>query len=334
MRLEHLKTIAAKRQTVFKNAAGEVHDRSQFLGGSEVYGCPRKNWFVKNGAETDPGYVEKWGFFQRGHLIEDWVVDLIRETYPTAEYLYTGSDQKTLIHRNIAVTPDGLIVRRKRGDLVVEIKSLDPRSDLDKPKPAHVFQAQLQIEMFHACTVHDPDQVVLVYVNASDFSDLRLHWVERNPDALSIALKRADDVFSASSPTDLMARGVITGDCKYCGYTQACGAAVVRDFPQDKADHCPPEVEADIEELVARRQALSDDLSAIKEEKGEVEESIKHLLRQHNLKAVAADRFSIGYTLVSGRKTLDTHAVEAAGIDLSPFYKEGHASERLTIKLK
>ncbi len=37
--------------------------------------------------------------------------------------------------------------------------------------------------------------------------------------------------------------------------------------------------------------------------------------------------------LVAGRKSIDTDALEDAGIDIEPFYRTGRESERLTIKV-
>ncbi|MEO5342198.1 MAG: hypothetical protein H7842_02470 [Gammaproteobacteria bacterium SHHR-1] len=332
MDLQRIKATAAARKTVFTNASGAVHDRSQFLGGSEAYGCIRRSWFSKHDTPKNDGYTESWGHFARGHAIEDWAVDLIRKSYPQAQYHYTGADQTTLVHQNLAVTPDGLLVLDGEA-IVVEIKSLDPRSNLDRPKPQHVFQAQLQIEMFHQCTEHRPEKAFLFYVNASDFSDLRLHPVERDEGVITAALNRASQVFNTADPLLLAPEGNLSDECKYCAWTQACGDALINHFPTDKLDALPADLEEDLAELIERRENIKAEIGECKQDQAVIDEQIKVLLRQHNIKAAKAEAFNISYALVSGRKSLDLEAVEAEGIDLTPFYKEGKPSERLTVKL-
>ena len=44
-------------QTVFRTESGEVHDRNETVGGSEIGMCMRHIAFRKQGAPEDEGYV-------------------------------------------------------------------------------------------------------------------------------------------------------------------------------------------------------------------------------------------------------------------------------------
>ncbi len=334
-----LKTIilntASHRKTAFFKEDGSHHDRNLTLGGSEVGMCIRRSWFAKHGEPTDPDYIEGWGFFARGHLVEDWVVNIITEGMPSgAEYLYTGGRQTTLIDGQVSATPDGLYVTEDGEEVVVEIKSLDPRSNMDKPKEQHIFQAQLQIELFNKLTNHSPNRAVLIYVNASDFSQILQHEVERDEETLLQAHRRAKQVFTSNDPSLLHAEGAWGDECRYCGYTEGCGNAVINSYPSDKTPTLPLELEEELEEMVMERNNTDLEIKELTVEKKQIEEEIKTFLREHNTKGAKNDLWSVSYSLVNGRKSLDTKAVEDAGINLEPFYKSGRQGERLTIRVK
>ena len=71
--------------TEFKTESGEMHDRSQTVGGSEIGMCMRHIAFRKMGAPEDEGYENKLGFAARGKNIEDWVVTALRASFGDAK---------------------------------------------------------------------------------------------------------------------------------------------------------------------------------------------------------------------------------------------------------
>ena len=62
----------------------------------------------------------------------------------------------------------------------------------------------------------------------------------------------------------------------------------------------------------------------------ELEGAIRPVLVDHG--EVVADGFAFTCTMTAGRKTLDKKALEAAGIDLEPFYKQGAPFTTLKVK--
>src|SRR5690606_30579618 len=116
MLIDRLLDTGAARVTEFRTADGALHDRSQTVGGSENHTCIRRLWFAKRGTAPDPGYRDNWGFFQRGHTVEDWLVGLITDALPEGyRLLYTGKDQRTLVSGRLSATPDGLLVTGDAG---------------------------------------------------------------------------------------------------------------------------------------------------------------------------------------------------------------------------
>lgn len=325
----------ASRETEFFKEDGSTHNRAETLGGSEIGQCLRKNYFSKSAHPTDEGYVENWGFFQRGHTVEDWVVDVIKDGLPDNwQYLYTSHDQVTLIDAPVSATPDGILITED-DQIVVEIKSLDPRSNFNSPKEHHVEQAQLQIELFHKLTEYRPTRAILLYVNASDYSHIVEHEVERNEAMLVQAHNRAGQVFNATTPTELMAEGVWTDSCRYCGYTQSCGEAAINALPEAvQSEPFQEELVEELDQLIRDRHIAKEIQDEAKVEQKRIEEKIKIQLRRSKAAKIRANNWTISYGKVNGRRTLDTKAIEQAGIDLDPYYKQSPASDRLTIREK
>ena len=330
-----LQHVIANNETNFIRADGSVHDRSQTLGGSEVGQCIRKSFFDKNGYTLDEGYTQNRGYFARGHNVEDWATSTTAANLSDGElYQYIGDDQITLVDGRVSVTPDGLFTSTDGTETAVELKSTDPRTNLDKPKAQHVLQNQLQIELFHKLTDHRPTSGVIVYVDASDYNHIVEHPVERDPSVLDAAHTRANLVFDTKDPMDLMPEGAWDDECRYCGYTQACGNAVVHAFPTDtkQANLFDDQLIESFNQLIARREKLKTEQHNLNTEQKSIEEKIKQQLRKENATKIKSVDWSISFNLIKGRRTLDAKAAEAAGIDLSPYYTTGKSTERLTIK--
>lgn len=332
MLADKIKTFAASDRTVFTTADGSVHDRSQTMGASESYACLRRVWFDKH----QPVPSDGWGFFARGHTCEEWLVQQIHRAIPEDwQLLYAGDDQITLREGRLSSTSDGLLVTPDE-EIAVELKSLDPRSGFDKPKPQHIQQMHVQMGMYRLKTSHRPERGLLIYLNASDFSHIVEHWIEFDPGVFDAVRDRAERVFGATDPSDLPAEGALADECRYCPHHEPCGQAVVSAFPSGDGNGqaLPEEDQIELEELVRERDAVSFEIEDAKKEKGLLEEQIKLLLRKHDAKAVKGEDWSVSYSLIAGRKALDSKALEESGVDLEPFYRQGKPSERLTIKVK
>lgn len=336
MLIDRLLDTGANRATTFTTASGGVHDRTKTIGASENYSCIRRLWFAKNAPEAENAdHRPAWGFFQRGHTVEDWLVGLIRESLPDGwQLLYVGADQTTLVDGVISATPDGLLITDEGEEVAVEIKSLDPRSNLDSPKLAHVHQMQVQMGLFSELTDHRPVRGVLYYVNSSDYSNIVEHHVEFDPGTYSEARERAERVYNTKRPHLLPAEGAWDDTCRLCPFTNACGEAVMSALPTGDNTPLEPEDLDVIKALVMDRHDADVEIKALTTDKKRAEEQLKVELRRLGLNKIRGEGWDIGYTKVAGRSSLDKDALTEAGINLDHFMRKGRDSERLTIKVK
>ena len=108
----------------------------------------------------------------------------------------------------LAGTPDGLIEWPDRSETVLEVKSHGTAQNYDSgPSEMHVRQAELNIELFHETTAHRPEDAIIIYGLAEDYSRLTLHRVERRPAVFVEMLGKAAAAFDADSAAAVTAEG-------------------------------------------------------------------------------------------------------------------------------
>lgn len=224
--------------------------RENSVGASEIGQCARKVFFAKNagdhvyGVASDEDWVDTWGAALRGRLIEDhfWVPAL-RARFGD-KLKFAGGEQTTFISEFLSATPDGLLIEQPAdaltplgvsdigGDhsLVVESKTIDPRTRLDGPKPEHVFQAQVQLGLIRQLTPYRPKFALVSYINASFLDDVVEFVVPFDPAIFDVADRRAAQIMVARSADELKPEGWIAGgrECEFCPYTGACGSFVMQ----------------------------------------------------------------------------------------------------------
>src|SRR5262249_56903960 len=98
----------------------------------------------------------------------------------------------------LAGTPDGLIEWSDQSETVLEAKSHGTAQNYDSgPSEMHVRQAELNVELFHETTAHRPEDAIIIYGLAEDYSRLTLHRVERRPAIFVEMLGKATAAFDA-----------------------------------------------------------------------------------------------------------------------------------------
>lgn len=333
------------------------HDRSQSVGASEVFGCIRKAWFSKRGAEfgfeKDPDFVQGWGATKRGDLIENYLVvpavtHGLAEQQPDAELLFAGGDQDTIVSGRASATPDGLIVGAKRRALrkygiedigsncfVLEIKSIDPRVGLAEEKAIHRGQVQMQMGLIRDTTDYRPNYAVIVYINASFHDNISVFVVEYDEKVYIAGKRRAENVWSIDNPAKLAPEGKFENGCEYCPFQTACSTVTVGMVPTDTPKPKKGEVDRDeeIEELAA---AYKEKAAAKKKAEHDYEvvvNAMKEALADRGKNRFSGEDFKVSWYTVKGRKTLDREAMQEAGIDLSAFEKDGNPYDVLRISL-
>lgn len=339
---------------VAKNQKIWDHDRSSTVGASEVFGCMRKSFFDKRAdslkIEKDPDYENDWGAMERGNIIEEhWVVPVLEGQIPkNTEYLFGSAGQETFVYGANSATPDGLITGLSpdalslygiedigSGEIMVEIKSFDPRSNFDEEKAIHHGQIQTQMGIVRRMTKFRPLYGVIIYVNASFLSDVRVYVVEYDPDIFKAAQKRAADILAATKPEELRAEGKITDYCKFCPWKHACAKASKEAIPTTvaKATDISDDDEHELRVLAQKAEAASAEEKEAKARKEEYRNAIKDLLAELDTKKVTRDDFSLSWSFQEGKASYDYKAMKEAGINIDEFKSNGVGFERLTVSV-
>lgn len=333
-----------------------AHDRSKSVGASEVFGCIRKAWFGKRGAEfgyaPDPDYVQSWGATKRGDLIENHLVvpavtHGLSVQAPKARLLFAGEDQETIVQSRASATPDGLIVGVARHALArygvddiesdcfnLEIKSVDPRVNLQEEKAIHRGQVQMQMGLIRETTSYRPNYAIILYVDAS-FHDVISPFVVKYDEKVYLAgKKRAENVFQIDDPKKLAPEGKYDQSCDYCPFKQACAMVTFASVPpKEEGKKLPIDNDPAFASLIEEYKKLkkkSDDASHDFEV---AKQAVKEALAQKGKSRVWGENFKVSWTTQAGRKTLDRDAMIADGIDLSKYEKEGAGFDKLVISL-
>jgi hypothetical protein len=349
------KDFVESNQKTFK------HDRTQSLGASETFGCLRKAWFSKRGAEfgyeKDDG-EDSWGATQRGDLIENgFVVPAVRDHLPKGvALLFAGDAQDTLIHGRNSATPDGLIIGLKRDALqkygiedigsdcvVLEIKSIDPRVALKEEKAVHHGQAQVQMGIMRETTKFKPNYAVILYVDASFLDNIKVFVVQYDENAWAAAKRRAATIWEYDDAADIRPEGRLDNSCSLCPWKRACAIASKQAVPPEQKKY---DFTMEAAEAAAKLAAEYDRAkAAVKEAEREFEEAkiaiADHLKENGVRKMFDPDNpkkpsWRISYTFVDGARRLNQERLLASlgpTFDTAPFYDVGNGYEKITVTL-
>lgn len=336
-----------------------AHDRSQTVGASEVWACLRSVWYEKRGKEfgIEPSDEEEgnWGAMERGNLIENhFVVPGLRLALPKMESLpkgveliLGGSDQKTLVLGKNSATPDGIIKGLTPGPLtirggkqeiyiedieadciVLEIKSIDPRSTLLEEKARHHGQTQVQLGLIREMTDFKPVYAVVLYVDAS-FLTMTPFVVKFDPSSYAVAKTRAIDVYTINDPMMIMPEGRFTGSCDTCRWAGPCKTATINGIPT-KGKSTP--------EAVAATDPLVLDLLAAKKAYEEAElrvevakEKVKEALMDFKTSSLVGKTWRVTWYSVKGRERLDKAKMIEDGIDMEKYTTTGAPHDQIRI---
>jgi hypothetical protein len=334
-------------------------DRANTVGASEVGQCARKIYFSKNagdrvyGAASDEDFASAWGAALRGRLLEDhfWVPAL--RAHYGAKLLYAGEEQQTLASDFLSATPDGLLIEQPQdalaalgvadigqdGSIVIECKSIDPRTKLDEPRPEHAYQAIVQMGLFRERTKYRPQWAVISYINASFPDDVVEFAVAFDAPVFANGKARAAEIMTATAPDQLKPEGWISGgrECRFCPFTAACG--VLRHAVPTRPSVEPPDPQfvAEIAYLARTAKAHRREAEAATAAQRDVEHEIRERLRSRELRHVAGDGVSVTWSPVKGRPSFDMEGIReaaaAAGIDLARYEAVGEPTDRLVIQV-
>jgi hypothetical protein len=344
------------------NEFAATHDRAfeareQTVGGSDVGRCARQVYFEKHefdptfGSPRNPGAVDGWGAKLRGTTFERHVWAPAMHARFGDRLLFAGEAQETFALGFLSATPDGLLIACEDdalaalgipslggdGSLVCEAKTIDPRARLEGPRLAHSYQAQVQIGLIHTLTRHRPEYAVISYTDAS-FWDLTYEFpVRRNPAIFETAQRRAAQILTARSATELPPEGWIAGgrECERCAFNRACGnvrATVPVQIAEPSAEFV-----AEIVELARQAKQREAELDEAVAAHRTAQQDIKDRLSANGVRRIHSDGVRLIWSAVKGRPSWDLKAIReaasAAGIDLTQFETTGAPSDRLDIRI-
>lgn len=335
-----------------------AQDRAQTLGASEVGGCARRGFFEKNEADAvygiprDADYEDGWGAKMRGTVYEDaWWAPAIKAAYGE-NALYVGVEQRTFVLGFSSGTPDGLLVNQPSNALahlgvpdiesdgiVLDCKSIDPRSRLDGAKDEHVFQVITNIGLIRELTPWKPTYGLLSYTDASFWDETKEFPIRFDPAVFEESKRRSRDVMLATAADQLRPEGVIAGgkECENCGFTRACGQVRAARVPKDEAPIDPLMAET-IADLARRATEAEEREKAFAAEARELKEELREMLAQAGTRKLEADGVRVKWSPVKGRAGWDNAgiraAAEQAGVKIAEFARSGDPSDKLTITLQ
>jgi hypothetical protein len=347
--------ISAAADAFARSLRRQFDDRLSTIGGSDIGKCLRQIYCSKSEGTCyevprNPDHIDGWGATLRGTLIENhFAVPALRKAYGS-KLLYAGAEQRTLTSGFLSATPDALLVDLPDttlshlgvpslggdGSLALEIKSIDPRVGIMEPRPAHVYQSQVQLGLIHEVTPHRPEHGLVIYFNASFLDELREFPVKRDPEIFAAAKRRARTIMTAKSMAELPPEGWLGGggECESCAWSHACGHERGRMAMTAKTPPTP--------EFIAEATMLARDVKQLEAEadaatvryRGRRHELVT-LLRANGHRSIIGNGVAVSWTSVKARMTYSGEGVRkaatGAGLDLSPFEHTGAPSDRLTI---
>ena len=213
---------------------GGFLDRNKYMTASESGRCARQ---IKFRQESPALPFNSWGYAERGHVIEAWAANLIREAVSDYnlksfeyELMYTGKNQVSFADRNQSGTPDGILINILENEaMVLDIKSLDPRFNWDNlPKSENIDQVTQNADLINRSDFpYEITHTCIIYIDASNLQK-RAEFVEPFDDINAFNLRtKSIKIAEAKSPADLPAEGMfVDKGCDYCPFTHECSAIV------------------------------------------------------------------------------------------------------------
>ena len=221
---------------------GSNLDRSKFMTASENSHCSRRikyRQLADNTLKKKKNYKKRdqWGYFERGHNVEDWAYKLIREGLEgTGWWLDLAGPEQLSFHKgDLAGTPDGLIIKDEgsyESCFVLDIKSIDPLKKVSAlPDQDHIEQVIQNCFLVGECWNMDVVGGIVLYINCSNYQIVKQFNFPYDDDAKAIAqtfVEKGARIREAAGPEHLEPEGlVITDGCKYCNFSTKCSNLIM-----------------------------------------------------------------------------------------------------------
>jgi CRISPR/Cas system-associated exonuclease Cas4 (RecB family) len=293
--------------------------------------------------QIDDERPDAWGVFARGDTGEDWVAGVFDRAQLAEHggpklglaFSATGKHQVTVIDEinKLAATPDGIMWLGSE-PILLEIKTIDPRVNLNGPRPTHVRQVMFAMALMARVHSIKPKRAVILYVNCGNYADVEafdIDYDEVEGDALIDRAKR----IHAATLDDLQPEGVFDGgnECKTCDFAAQCKAYQVERVERAEASADIDDDDlASLDDLAAQREAAAQMEGEAKRLKESATNQIRMLLDDRGLSFAQTPGYSIRQSVTKGRETCDWRQAVEDGVDLSDYVSVGNGYPRLTVR--
>jgi hypothetical protein len=207
-------------------------------------------------------------------------------------------------------------------------KKLDDGTLRYTAKNKHIAQNIVQMGILQRKTNYQPQYGVVLYVNPVNLKDIRPATVQYDDAVYNRMKARAEAVFDPDKTAkDFPAEGLLTGDCTYCDFCDACNKVEMDRYPDRviKTDKLPPETKAQLEFLTKKTATLRAQMKELETTKKAAEMELREALLTVGTSRAADEGWSVSLSQNAGRKTLDkAKLVEELNIDLEDFQTEGN----------
>lgn len=309
---------------------GKILPREEYLSASEVASCLRMTYFNKYPSDQFPsrGYRSN-GYAERGHAIEAHLVSKLRNT--TARLDYAGDNQVSFYspEQGISGTPDGLLQLPSGEWVLIDFKSIDPRTNRNNlPKKKHVWQVNQNIYLVNMCAPeYKVKRAFLYYIDASDIYDIQEEEIQYDLSIIQEVLERANRLWIAKDGDELPPEGIINDDCDFCPHHARCSAFVdlhrqVEVAKVGSGGFLQEIVDDDQSRDLIRLLSLRRMAKALEKDIDTLTPAVRKLLKSYDGEVIVEGEV-LTYQEYPGRETLDKKAMVAAGIDIEPYTKIG-----------
>ncbi len=290
-KIEKIKEIFEKnlREALKKETEAKLGDRSQYIGASDVAGCPRAAYLNKINPVELP--IEKLVVFERGHYVEEIVQKMMGKLPYKREVEFSSNDNPFPAKVHI----DFVLYKKEEKEItLIEVKSQD--KDDFTIYPSYLLQVNFQwlvAETALKGTGWKVKNAFILVVNSGSGKYI-IEEVKKDENLQKIALEKAKILRNA-----LIKGEVPEGEeqlyCSQCPYKGACPTfckGAINDFSIIK------EVE-EILKLEAEAKKIANTLKAKKE-------ALKKYLEEKNLNKVKVGEHIVSLTSATSYKSLDT----------------------------
>jgi CRISPR-associated exonuclease Cas4 len=290
-----------------KQTLKELGDRSKYIGASDVGDCLRKSYLGK--VSNVKRSVDNLIVFQRGHVAEKIVADVLEGLPYEAQYEVTGELDGFPIKAHIDFT---LISHKQKRITIIECKSVS--QPIDDPYDSWVTQTVMQMGLLKT---YYPDYEIEGIVFAIDLNSGWIRAFDKEDGIVYSDDKFKEGLARAGTLIKSLKEGVEPeGEeqlfCSKCAFKSGCPAlqrGEVINFPED------------LKILVERSKALA----GFDKERKKINSSIQNYLEAAEARTGLAGELTVKIEYRKGRKSLDESALRGAfeEIDFDEYLKEG-----------